>query len=120
MSFLGAYLKDNVKARVLNADASTNVFQWLPEKLHSNSQLHFEGSIKLSSLSWFELLHREKDPSMFRKPIQAFVFILLYIFLASPAAAQKVFFTSESTGNSPNGPRKSLRRPDPGYDPVSV
>ena len=33
---------------------------------------------------------------MFRKPIQVFIFILLYIFLASPSAAQKSCFTSEA------------------------
>lgn len=46
---LAAYLKDNVKARVLNADG---VYERVPvaaEELPFNSQLHFEGSISLNS-----------------------------------------------------------------------
>jgi hypothetical protein len=54
---------------------------------------------------------------MFRNPIQAFVFILLYIFLASPAAAQKSCFTSE-TRELAERTAKVFAVPDPGYDPV--
>ena len=46
---LAAYLKDNVKARVLNADG---IYERVPMKQGEapfNSQLHFEGSISLSS-----------------------------------------------------------------------
>ena len=54
---------------------------------------------------------------MFRKPIQAFIFILLYIFLASPAAAQKSCFTLE-TRELAEQTAKVFAAPDPGYDPV--
>jgi len=54
---------------------------------------------------------------MFRKPIQAFVFVLLYIFLASSAAAQKSCFTSEARELAERT-AKVFAAPDPGYDPV--
>jgi polyphosphate kinase len=46
---LGAYLKDNVKARVLNADGIYERVPMTPGEPAFNSQLHFEGSISLSS-----------------------------------------------------------------------
>jgi polyphosphate kinase len=46
---LGAYLKDNVKARVLNADGIYEHVPMGPGEAAFNSQLHFEGSISLSS-----------------------------------------------------------------------
>lgn len=46
---LGAYLKDNVKARVLNAEGSYDRVPMEPGEAPFNSQLHFEGSISLSS-----------------------------------------------------------------------
>jgi len=46
---LGAYLKDNVKARVLNADGVYERVPMAPGEAAFNSQLHFEGSISLSS-----------------------------------------------------------------------
>jgi polyphosphate kinase len=46
---LGAYLKDNVKARVLNADGNYERVPMAPGEPAFNSQLHFEGSISLSS-----------------------------------------------------------------------
>jgi len=46
---LGAYLKDNVKARVLNADGIYQRVPMAPGEAAFNSQLHFEGSISLSS-----------------------------------------------------------------------
>jgi hypothetical protein len=54
---------------------------------------------------------------MFRKPIQVFVFTLPYIFLASPAAAQKSCFTLE-TRELAERTAKVFAVPDPGYDPV--
>jgi polyphosphate kinase len=46
---LGAYLKDNVKARVLNADGIYERVPMTQGEPAFNSQLHFEGSISLSS-----------------------------------------------------------------------
>jgi len=46
---LGAYLKDNVKARILSADGSYERVPTAPGEAPFNSQLHFEGSISLSS-----------------------------------------------------------------------
>ncbi|HEV7744745.1 MAG TPA: polyphosphate kinase 1 [Pyrinomonadaceae bacterium] len=46
---LGAYLKDNVKARILNSEGSYDRVPMEPEEEPFNSQLHFEGSISLSS-----------------------------------------------------------------------
>lgn len=46
---LGTYLKDNVKARILNADGAYERVPKTPEEKPFNSQLHFEGSISLSS-----------------------------------------------------------------------
>ncbi len=42
---LGAYLKDNVKARTLTADGNYEKVVTKPEEPAFNSQLHFEGSI---------------------------------------------------------------------------
>jgi polyphosphate kinase len=44
---LAAYLKDNVKARVLNADGNYERVALAPGEAPFNSQLHFEGSISL-------------------------------------------------------------------------
>lgn len=46
---IGAYLKDNVKARVLTADGTYERVPMAPGEAAFNSQLHFEGSISLSS-----------------------------------------------------------------------
>jgi polyphosphate kinase len=46
---LDAYLKDNVKARVLNADGIYERVAMAPGEAPFNSQLHFEGSISLDS-----------------------------------------------------------------------
>ena len=46
---LGSYLKDNVKARILNADGVYERVPLAPGEAAINSQLHFEGSISLSS-----------------------------------------------------------------------
>ena len=46
---LGTYLKDNVKARVLNANGSYERVPMGPGEAPFNCQLHFEGSISLSS-----------------------------------------------------------------------
>jgi polyphosphate kinase len=46
---LEAYLKDNVKARILNADGSYERVPMGSEEGPFNCQLHFEGSISLSS-----------------------------------------------------------------------
>jgi polyphosphate kinase len=46
---IGTYLKDNVKARVLNADGAYERVPMAPGEASFNSQLHFEGSISLSS-----------------------------------------------------------------------
>jgi len=46
---IGAYLKDNVKARILNADGFYERVPMSPDEAPFNSQLHFEGSISLSS-----------------------------------------------------------------------
>ncbi|HVS83481.1 MAG TPA: polyphosphate kinase 1 [Pyrinomonadaceae bacterium] len=46
---LATYLKDNVKARVLNADGLYERVPMSPGEASFNSQLHFEGSISLSS-----------------------------------------------------------------------
>jgi polyphosphate kinase len=46
---LGTYLKDNVKARILNADGFYERVPMGPDDVPFNSQLHFEGSISLSS-----------------------------------------------------------------------
>jgi len=45
---LGAYLRDNVKARILNADGFYERVPMAPGEAPFNSQLHFEGSISLS------------------------------------------------------------------------
>ncbi len=46
---LGTYLKDNVKARILNADGTYERVPLAPGEALFNSQLHFEGSISLNS-----------------------------------------------------------------------
>ena len=46
---LGAYLKDNVKARILTADGVYERVPTAPGEAPFNSQLHFEGSISLGS-----------------------------------------------------------------------
>jgi polyphosphate kinase len=46
---LGTYLKDNTKARILNADGFYERVPMAPGEAPFNSQLHFEGSISLSS-----------------------------------------------------------------------
>jgi polyphosphate kinase len=46
---LEAYLKDNVKARMLNADGFYERVPQAPGEAPFNCQLHFEGSISLSS-----------------------------------------------------------------------
>ena len=46
---LGTYLKDNVKARILSADGSYERVPTAPGEAPFNSQMHFEGSISLSS-----------------------------------------------------------------------
>lgn len=46
---LDTYLKDNVKARILNADGVYERVPMAPEEEAFNSQLHFEGSISLNS-----------------------------------------------------------------------
>jgi polyphosphate kinase len=46
---LATYLKDNVKARVLNADGLYERVPMAPGEASFNSQLHFEGSISLDS-----------------------------------------------------------------------
>lgn len=46
---LETYLKDNVKARVLNADGVYERVPMAPNEKPFNSQLHFEGSISLNS-----------------------------------------------------------------------
>jgi polyphosphate kinase len=45
---LGTYLKDNTKARVLNADGGYERVAVAPGEAPFNSQLHFEGSISLN------------------------------------------------------------------------
>jgi hypothetical protein len=54
---------------------------------------------------------------MLRKPIQALIFILLCIFLASPTRAQKSCFSSEARELAEKT-AKVFSQPDPGYDPV--
>lgn len=46
---LGTYLKDNMKARILNADGTYERVPMAPEEAPFNSQLHFEGCISLNS-----------------------------------------------------------------------
>lgn len=46
---IGTYLKDNVKARILNADGLYERVPMAPGETLFNSQLHFEGSISLNS-----------------------------------------------------------------------
>jgi polyphosphate kinase len=46
---LDAYLKDNVKARILNSDGNYERVPMAPGEEPFNSQLHFEGSISLGS-----------------------------------------------------------------------
>jgi polyphosphate kinase len=45
---LAAYLKDNVKARILNSDGGYERVPMAPEEVPFNSQLYFEGSISLN------------------------------------------------------------------------
>jgi hypothetical protein len=54
---------------------------------------------------------------MFRKLIPAFIFGLLFILSALPAAAQKSCF-SEEARDVAERTAKVYRQPDPGYDPV--
>ena len=46
---LGAYLRDNQKARILNTEGLYERVPMQPEEAPFNSQLHFEGSISLES-----------------------------------------------------------------------
>ena len=48
-SVLGAYLKDNTKARILNSDGFYERVPMAPGEPPFNSQLYFEGSISLNS-----------------------------------------------------------------------
>ena len=45
---LGTYLKDNVKARILNSDGIYERVPMAPGEAPFNSQLHFEGSVSLN------------------------------------------------------------------------
>lgn len=54
---------------------------------------------------------------MLRKLIHALIFILPFVFLASPTRAQKSCFTSEARKLAERT-AKVFRQPDPGYDPV--
>jgi polyphosphate kinase len=45
---LETYMRDNVKARILNADGGYETVPKAPDEAPFNSQLHFEGSISLS------------------------------------------------------------------------
>ena len=54
---------------------------------------------------------------MFRKVFPAFIFSLLFILSALPAAAQKSCFTEEGRALA-GRTAKVYRQPDPGYDPV--
>ena len=45
---IGTYLKDNVKARILNSDGIYERVPMAPGEASFNSQLHFEGSVSLS------------------------------------------------------------------------
>ena len=54
---------------------------------------------------------------MLSKPSQAFILLLLFLFLALPAAAQKVCFTSEARALAERT-AKVYQQPDPDYDPV--
>jgi polyphosphate kinase len=45
---LVTYLKDNLKARILNADGAYERVPMAPGEAPFNSQLHFEGSVSLS------------------------------------------------------------------------
>ncbi len=46
---LETYMKDNTKARILNADGGYDKVPQAPEEAPFNSQLHFEGSISLNN-----------------------------------------------------------------------
>ncbi len=54
---------------------------------------------------------------MLSKPSQAFILLLLFLFLALPAAAQKVCFTAEARALAERT-AKVYQEPDPDYDPV--
>src|SRR5688500_12409834 len=54
---------------------------------------------------------------MFQKTIQGFMFILLLVLLAWPAAAQQSCFTAEARAEAERT-AKVFAPPDPGYDPV--
>ncbi|MEP6911877.1 MAG: hypothetical protein ABI923_03935 [bacterium] len=54
---------------------------------------------------------------MFRKLVPAFIFVMLFILTALPAAAQKSCFTAEARQLAERT-AKVFRQPDPGYDPV--
>ena len=45
---IGTYLKDNVKARILNSDGIYERVPMAPGEAPFNSQLHFEGSVSLN------------------------------------------------------------------------
>jgi hypothetical protein len=54
---------------------------------------------------------------MLSKPPQAFILLLLFLFLALPAAAQKICFTSEARALAERT-AKVYQQPDPNYNPV--
>ncbi len=54
---------------------------------------------------------------MLSKPSSSFILLLLFLFLALPAAAQKVCFTSEARALAERT-AKVYQEPDPDYDPV--
>ena len=54
---------------------------------------------------------------MFSKLFQAFIVLLVVLFLTLPAAAQKACFTSEARAQAEQT-AKVYQAPDPGYDPV--
>jgi len=54
---------------------------------------------------------------MFRKPAKLFIFVLLFVVPALPAAAQKACFTEAARAEAERT-AKVYAAPDPGYDPV--
>jgi len=54
---------------------------------------------------------------MIRKPAKLFILIVLFLFPALPAAAQKICFTAEARASAERT-AKVWQEPDPSYDPV--
>jgi len=93
---LALILKDNVKARVLNADG---IYQRVSNGSRESciqQSIAFRRKYKFEFLSWFELPHRERNPSMFASQFRRSSLSALYFPGIAGLQRKSLVFTSEA------------------------